>query len=218
MRPPQSQIINHRTKKPPPSGVDCPDCQAPNVKLQLNQRLKKMVESLQVKCVYASAGCVWEGERAWLKDHGEGNGGCVYAPVVCGACGAELRKKDEMSHSTSHCTMRIIKCQYCSTEDTHEVITTRHYQECPNYPVPCTLNCGQTVPRCELQHHLDHDCSSKGLQCPYRSVGCTEPRRPEAEMKAHVASCGVSHLLDMFQKFTSEIEELRNEVGGGGIN
>jgi hypothetical protein len=212
MKPPPSQVNGRHIKNTAPSGVDCPDCQSPNVKLQLNLKLKKKVEGLQVKCVYASAGCVWEGERAWLKEHGEGNGGCGYAPVLCGACSAELRKKDELSHATSHCKMRNVKCQYCSTEDTHEVITTHHHQECPNYPVVCTLNCGETVPRCKLQDHLDQACKSKGLRCPYRSVGCAAPLIPEADMEAHVASCGVSHLLHMFQKFTSEIEELRNEV------
>lgn len=203
--------INH-TKKVI-SGVECPDCKAPNVKLKLNEELKKVVEVLHVKCVYASTGCVWEGKVSWLKDHVEKNGGCPYATVTCSNCDEDIRKKDAQNHSISQCRMRITKCQYCQMEDAYETITS-HYQECPYYPIKCTLNCGETVARGKLQDHFNHECTSKGLQCPFRALGCAVFPIPTADMEKHVASCGVLHLVDMFQKFSSEIEELHSEVGG----
>ena len=193
-------------------GVECPVCKLPAVELKPNKELKRRVEALHVKCVYASVGCVWEGEITWLKEHSERNGGCIYAPVTCSMCSMEIRRKDAQHHSESACKMRVVKCQFCEMEDTFETITGQHSQECPNTPLVCPLECGETVPRSKLADHLENECRSKGLPCPFKPVGCSASPIPSTEMKAHIAECITLHLSSMFQKFTAEIEGLRNQV------
>ena len=207
------QDVGRKKDSPKQSCVECPDCKSPSVKLRKNEELKKKINTLLVKCVYVSAGCVWEGERVWLKDHIELKGGCQYVPVICSDCSIELRKKDQQKHALSECKMRVTQCKYCSVQDTYETMTSHHYQECPNHPVKCTLDCGEMLPRNKLQDHMDNDCTSRGEQCPFRGLGCTESPIPSANMEAHVASCGVLHIKDMVKKFTSEIVALQNQVG-----
>lgn len=206
--PQEKTLFKCRTK---PSGLVCPDCKSLNMKLKANEELQKRVAALQVKCLYASAGCVWEGERDWLKEHLERDGGCVYALVVCSDCGTELRKKEEWNHATSECRMRMVHCQYCRREDTYEVISN-HYQECPQYPTPCPMNCGETLARSQLPDHLDYSCAAKGLKCPFRSFGCSEGLLPAEQMAAHVASCGALHLGDMARKVAADMEKMQREV------
>ena len=139
-------------------------------------------------------------------------GGCGYAPVVCSNCGAELRKKEEKDHSLLQCPHRLVQCQYCHIEDTFLVVTQHHYPDCHNYPVNCTLECGETLPRGKLQHHLSYECTSRGLQCPYRSLGCEAYPIASGDIEAHVTLCGVARLPEMFRRFTTDIEGLRNQV------
>ena len=211
--PPTTGQETNISRKKSTSGVNCPDCKAPNVKLKLNEELKRLVESLQVKCGYSSAGCVWEGQRSWLKDHMEQDGGCQYASVTCPACGGEVRKRDAVPHATSQCPMRSYQCKHCSLEGTFDLITSRHYQECPQYPVTCTLNCGETVPRERLTDHVTHECRTLGVKCPFQPLGCTSSPIPVDDIKGHVASCGVLHLVNMFNKFSTDIANLQTEVG-----
>ena len=212
--PPPPSVPQERTLlrwKTKPSGLVCPVCKTPNLKLKTNEELRKRVAALQVKCLYAGAGCVWEGEREWLKEHLERDGGCVYVLVVCSNCGMELRKKDEWNHATSECSMRIVHCQYCEKEDTYDVITN-HYKECPHYPTTCPANCGETLPTNQLQYHLDYSCVAKGLKCPFRAFGCTEGLLSPEKMAAHVTSCGALHLGDMARKVTTDMDKMQREV------
>lgn len=208
----QNFISKFRKPSSKPSGVDCPDCNSPNVKLKVNEELKKRVTSLQVKCIFASAGCVWEGEKVWLNNHLDRDGGCVYASVICSKCGMQLRRKEERHHSVAECGMRKIHCQYCNFLDTYEVINKQHFQECPNYPVKCTLDCGEIIPRHRLQCHIDKDCTSKGLHCPFKPLGCTKSPIPAADIENHMTSCGVLHIGAMMQRFTAQIESLQAQV------
>ena len=154
---------------------------------------------------------MWEGEREWLREHLETDGGCVYALVVCSSCGDELRKKEEWNHATLECRMRMCLCQYCGREDTHEAVTS-HYNVCPQYPTPCPANCGETLPRDQLQYHLDYSCAAKGLKCPFRAFGCSEGLLSAERMAGHVTECGALHLGNMARKVTADMDRMQKEV------
>ena len=207
---PQERATKLR-RRPRSSGAVCPDCKTPNVKLKTNEDLKKKVACLQVKCFHADAGCVWEGQRVWLGDHMEREGGCVYAAVVCSNCSVQLKKKDEWSHATTECRMRMVHCQYCNKEDTHQAMSS-HYQQCTQFPLPCSLDCGTSVPRCLLQDHTDHSCPQRALLCPFSRFGCSHPLLQESEVTSHIASCGGLHLGDMARKITADMDKLQRQV------
>ena len=200
-----------RWRIPKPSGITCPDCKSPNAKVKLNEDLKKRVLALQVKCPYASSGCVWEGEKAWLTEHLERDGGCGFVQVVCSSCGVEIKKKEEWNHATVECRMRMSRCQYCRLEDTYQAISD-HYGNCPQYPVSCPLDCGETLPRQQIEEHTRHGCSVLNRQCPFRRFGCSQPQVEESELQDHVASCGELHLGDMARRVVADIDRLEREV------
>ena len=191
---------------------DCPNCSTPNLQYKKNEKKMLQITSLHVHCTHQGSGCVWEGELEWVSEHLERDGGCQYVLIACGNCGKEVRRREVREHGDKECPMRSVTCEFCQTVGTFEDITGSHCNECPDKPVECPAKCGVMVPRKDVPSHIQRSCTSVGMPCPFKSVGCTASPIPCKELEAHVASCSALHLSEMFQKFSAGMDGLRVQV------
>ena len=108
------------------------------------------------------------------------------------------------------CKYRPYKCEHCDHEDTYQAITvgtkykgwslfgTRsHYDECPEYPLPCPNKCGaKNIKRKDMAGHRE-SCPLEPLDCPFKDAGCTESIARK-DMDSHMERNTQQHILKLF--------------------
>ena len=77
------------------------------------------LSSLKIYCDYAKRGCRDVVDLGVLKAHVSQ---CSYSPVVCsnGNCTTVINRQDQEHHETKICKFRIVQCQDCHEEMSHE--------------------------------------------------------------------------------------------------
>lgn len=70
-----------------------------------------------------------------------------------------------------------------------------HYEMCPRYPVNCTYNCGQLLPRNQIADHIGRQgtCPISLLECDFKDSGC-QFRGTRIELLKHIEISTASHL------------------------
>ena len=136
----------------------------------LDKKMERKIKSLHVLCVHGEDGCQWKGELRNVENHLER--GCSYVQVDCSnKCGVLVRRKDMQQHMKKECLLRTYRCEHCGNEGKYKDITTRHYAECSNYPLPCPKGCPAVVKRADLKAHKN-ECPLEEVVCPYSEAGC----------------------------------------------
>ena len=97
-----------------------------------------------------------------------------YAGVVCRlGCGEVIKRIDVTEHEESIC--------------------------CKRGKVPCTnAGCTDVIPAPLLAAHKADDCLYQTVECPFKSVGCTE-RLLRKDIKNHTDTMANQHMLMMLQ-------------------
>ena len=113
------------------------------------------------------------GELSSLQTHLDSDKGCGYVEVMH-KCGTMIKRKELKAHLEQQCPLRKIQCQYCHYEGTYQTITSKHYDECPHYPLPCPNECGTLgIQRADMDNHRSI-CKLEPVECPFHEAGCKD--------------------------------------------
>ena len=163
---------------------------------------ERRVKSLAVKC--PNPPCPWIGSLTEVGKHITSDSGCQYVKVKCPKeCGEETTRGRLILHQRNSCPFRAHHCQFCNKEDTYRNITTKHYEICEQFPLPCPNKCGiQQIPKKEIEHHLA-ECPEQIVKCPYVEMGCHDTvarrhlDRHKEERKDHHLSIAVERVSQL---------------------
>ena len=169
----------------------CPGCQVTSFKHMRYLPLKRKINNLQVYCPHWANGC---GKQFTLGDIEGHVTECDYQSVWCtNMCGTAVLRRDLGTHRQRDCTYRIITCKYCGERDKYVTIMYSHMDSCPDYPLTCTNNCGETsIKRKDMSKHREV-CPRELIRCTFAEAGCTECRRRE-DMPSHIKQTVETHL------------------------
>ena len=152
--------------------------------------------------------------------HREKENGCEFEPILCPhrGCNALVMRRDMNQHTNVECPLRPYHCEYCNMAGTYQSVTGPHYKMCEMYPVKCPNGCTiETIPRKDLEKHMQEDCLLQLVPCHYERIGCTEQVRRQ-NLKRHyeekkdchlqLAMEAVVELTSKMDKMAAKIEEL----------
>ena len=146
----------------------CPHCREKRIVHIVNKERKREIHELKIHCTHHEEGCQWIGELGDLQTHLDSESGCGYVEVECTGswhC-SKMKRKDLQEHLSSECPERTYKCEHCEFEDTYEEITIYHYDECPEYPLECSNECGvEAIKRKDMSAHRA-ECPEELVECP----------------------------------------------------
>ena len=205
--------LKHWSKK---QKTTCPHCREENFNHVLNKALKREISDLEIRCTKQGLGCQWVGELSSLQTHLDSDKGCRYVEVQCSNnCGAKTMKRNKLkAHLEQQCPLRKIQCQYCHYEDTYQTITSKHYDECPHYPLPCPNWCGTGgIRRADMDKHRSR-CQLEPVECPFREAGC-KVNVVRKEFDSHMSGNQQTHLLLLlaaYQETKREVDESRKKL------
>ena len=143
-----------------------------------------MLKAFKVKCPNSSEGCEWQGELGDAEEHLQKT--CQHQKLDCpNGCGAEKMEYTQLQkHSRYRCPNRSYKCPHCDHRGVYKDVTTTHYTNCEDFPLPCPAGCGlrRKRKRKNMESHLSTQCPEEYILCKYRMFGCdTAVRRKEKE-------------------------------------
>ena len=205
--------LDHWFKK---QKTTCPHCRQENFNHVLNKVLKREIDVLEIRCTNQGLGCKFVGELSSLQTHLDSDKGCGYVQVQCSnECSwAKMKRKELKAHLERQCPLRKIQCQYCDYEGTYQTITSKHYGECPHYPLPCPNKCGTTgIRRADMDNHRSR-CELEPVECPFREAGC-KVNVVRKEFDSHMSGNQQNHLLVLlgaYQGAKRELKECRREL------
>ena len=133
--------------------------------------------------------CKWKGTVATLKMH---VATCEFTLLPCpNQCQdnsdniVHLMRKDLPHHLERDCPNRDYKCQHCGKEGTFTKISLVHDKICEKKIVPCpNADCTETMPRKDIEKHLNTECEYAVIACKYVNIGCCKEFQ-RREMAAH---------------------------------
>lgn len=114
---------------------------------------------------------------------------CGFEPVYCESkCGQRIQRNRIRAHMINTCSKRMVGCAYCAKSYTADTLQS-HHSQCRRFPVTCPNKCRLpnnsgfiSIPREELEMHLNEDCSARMMivpvtneisrLCTYKEAGC----------------------------------------------
>ena len=172
---------------------NCPTCREPLTGNYFKDgRAERDIKSLKVYCTNTDSGCQWVGAINDIKAH---LNSCPYQLIPCtNECGGKVLRMYLDDHIEEKCPERIVECEYCEEEGTHQLITSSsHLDECRNYPVKCSNEeCEEVIPQCLLPLH-NETCPKAIITCEYNTVGCNKKMKRE-EKEEHNKESVQEHL------------------------
>ena len=128
---------------------------------------------------------------------------CLLEEVDCpNNCGLSSQRQSLNKHITSECPCLVVSCQYCGSSGECRFIEGEHKEHCPKFPLPCPNNCEvETIPREEMQTHLEEICPLAVIQCEYHVLGC-EVKVIRKDLEKHKKEGMESHLSMTTQELT----------------
>ena len=133
---------------------------------------------------------------------------------VCTSSG-RFKRKNLARHLNSECQLRPFQCVHCGLDDTYRVITTVHYANCPEFPLPCPNNCIrlQKIKRKDMKDHRSQ-CSWAPVQCLFKEAGCKQ-KLVRRELEQHMSANQQHHLLMVlgaYKEIKQENKEMKKEL------
>ena len=182
---------------------NCPTCREPLTGNYFKDgRAEREIKSLKVYCTNTDSGCQWVGTINDIETH---LNSCPYQLIPCtNECGENIRRSTLETHLTKNCPERLVKCCYCLKQDKQQIITSSHFDECPDYPVKCSNEeCEEVIPRRLLATH-NETCPKAIITCEYNTVGCEVKIKKEEQEKHNDES--IKHHLAMAVKRIASIQ------------
>ena len=153
---------------------ECPVCRSQQNKAAYDDTYNdRRVKSLKVKC--PNLPCQWTGPLSEVGKHKSSASGCQQEKVKCPkGCGEEMTRECLPQHQQNSCPFRAHCCRFCYKQDTYRNITTKHYEICERFPLPCPNKCGkQCIEKKDIERHLA-ECPEQVVKCTYIEMGCQE--------------------------------------------
>ena len=171
-----------------------------------------------MRCNNVERKCEWEGTVGTLEKH---MATCQFTllpcPKECKDDNGEtslFMRKDLDDHLEKDCPNRDYECQYCGEKGTYAEITEVH-KTCVKKIIPCcNAECKETVPRGEVDKHVESECEHTVIACKYESIGCGVKRK-RRDMAAHEQDNKQLHLdmaMDTTLQLKSDVAELRKDL------
>ena len=147
---------------------------------------KREIKALKVKCIERN--CQWKGTVGTLEAH---VARCEFTLVPCPKqCKDSKNKKkyfmrkDLNKHLKNDCPNRDYKCEYCGEKGTYAHITQVHDKICKQKILFCPNKCTKTMPRQDIEEHVELECEYTVIACKFKKIGCTTEMK-RGDMAAH---------------------------------
>ena len=148
---------------------ECPVCRV-SCGITTDVRVIREIRNLQVQCLNSERGCDWQGDLGECEDHMTNR--CQFEVISCPLeCNVEMEQRNVEHHTNQECKLRPFTCLYCEQKGTFDLITTSHYTSCSSFLLPCPAECGKTIKRDEMEHHLA-TCEEELVAYKYAQIGC----------------------------------------------
>ena len=193
------------------------------------------VNGLKVWCTNKDRGCQWSGELGYFADEHlnpiSGKGGCEYEDVPCTiGCGVQIQRHLLEDHEVDFCPQRSYSCVHCGDySSTHVDVVHNHFPKCASYPIACPNGCKVgTLPREEMNRHMEADCPLQPIKCDFHYVGCDaklQRGRTEEHMKKswqmHISLLAAANLMlhrklegrdEQIQQLTAAVEDKGHQL------
>ena len=196
----------------------CPFCNEKPIIGIIDKKFQRQINELQVYCLHKRHGCSWVGELGKLPKHLEqdkSDGDCKFVQLSCSLlCGKTIFRCELEEHLTMECPLRVCVCEYCGFSSTYEDVATKHYSDCPSYPVVCPNSCSkEKLKRSSLDRHL-LDCPDEIVSCSFNEMGCEE-RMKRRCLQEHIEANVMQHQLlicNAFKNVKKENESLKDDI------
>ncbi|XP_060562563.1 TNF receptor-associated factor 3-like [Ruditapes philippinarum] len=147
---------------------------------------RREIRDLLVSCDFVSFGCIDEIKWKALSNHVQT---CKYQPVTCpnSGCNKRIPPKEKNIHLKKYCEYKPEQCTFCKKFVPSKLMQSHIEDECTSVVMPCPYQCGSPkMTRVELNNHKEI-CHMKPRECQYKCVGCTF-MGTEEEVKNHLTS------------------------------
>ncbi|MQM01995.1 hypothetical protein Taro_034757 [Colocasia esculenta] len=115
-------------------------------------------------------------------------------------CGMGFDTAEELAAHRGECRFRPVRCGNEGCNATFcAVHSDKHDSACPFKILLCEQNCGQSIPRREMDRHCITVCTMKLVNCPFYQVGCRTDAFPRCQIERHCSDSLQSHLLYVLQ-------------------
>ena len=196
----------------------CPFCNKKPISGIIDKKFQRQINELQVYCLHKALGCLWVGALSKLTKHlGEGkiDGECKFVSLSCtSSCGKQIFRCELEEHLSEECPLRTYACEYCGYSSTYDDITTKHYSNCPDYPMACPNLCSEEkIKNSNLDQHL-LTCPDEIISCSFNEIGCEE-RIKRRCLQQHIKANVMQHQLMMYDAFKSvkkENDALKDDI------
>ena len=177
-----------------------------------------------MKCDNVERNCRWAGTVGTLEAH---VAKCKFTLVPCPKeCKddkneiAHFMRKDLDKHLENDCPNRDHECEYCGEKGTYAHITQVHDEICELKILPCPNECTETMPRQDIEKHVELECEYTVIACKFKNIGCNrEMKRSklaahEDNDKLHLSKAlsAVVKLQDSNSQLQEEMLELKSSV------
>ena len=177
-------------------------------KATLDNALNNEIMALEARCMSHEWGCKWEGKVGEVQMHTEQ---CEFTDVLCiNDCGAKFQRRFLQKHLDKDCGKKIIPCAFCDERYLRED-KKNHLEDCPKVPLPCPNKCDKklTIPRDELDQHIEQECPRTKIMCQFEEIGC--PHRCSREkLPKHYKTGIIEHvrlLYDLIMKHSQRMDQ-----------
>uniref|UniRef100_A0A0G4HFC0 RING-type domain-containing protein n=1 Tax=Chromera velia CCMP2878 TaxID=1169474 RepID=A0A0G4HFC0_9ALVE len=175
---------------------DCPCCRGQFTRLEKSKGIvKSLIEHVKWMCPNHERGCCFIGTKRQLEKHLDGE--CEQHEKECPFDGCtESVKNDLLPQHKAVCEHRPVACTYCKKKFRFNVMEI-HHVICDKFPLPCPNECGQTLPRKEVENHCKTECPEVVVPCVF--PGCGEMVKKKF-MSMHEEESTKKHLNLLLQK------------------
>ena len=176
---------------------------------------KREIKALKVKCDNFKRYCRWEGTVGTLEAH---VAICKFNLVPCPKkCKdynnsiTHIMRKDVVGHLKNYCPNRDHKCEYCGEKGTYAHIKQVHDEICKQKILPCPNKCTKTMPRQDIEKHVELECEYTVIACKFKNIGCTTEMK-RGDMAAHEQddSLHLSKALNTVVKLQKKVLKLES--------
>ena len=179
---------------------------------------RREVLALNVLCpLKEKSGCPWHGPLSQLGDH---KNECEFVEIECAKhCGKRVARRDVPRHLEEECPNRTVPCDFCK-EEVAWCHSEEHVRNCPKLPQVCQGCQKEKIPRELMRDHLDKECPTTEMLCPFHRVGCTF-QGARALVDAHVHRELTNHMSDMtnrLDRIEKDFEQLAEKFEARACN
>jgi len=172
-----------------------------------NEIIKDFIEQSEVKCLNFNLGCEYVTNLKNLKDHFEND--CMLKIKKCSfeSCQFKAEKRHLAEHE-EFCIFREIDCEFCK-ERIIAKDQADHLQVCEMFEVNCGLECGDILPRKNLEFHMKKRCEKADYKCGYDFLGC-EFSGKRSDFIEHLIIDNETHIDAIKQELKFKTEKCQN--------